>query len=97
MPRQVLLDVRIVPEKLAKLRHEDRVCRIFGRRDADSAGGPFAKLAQRYKFRLDLLEARSDGPHEALARFCGRDAARGAGQKPNAEARFELADGLAKR
>ena len=58
------------------------------------AGGLLAKLAHGREFRLDLLKAGADGPHKALARFGGRDASRGAGQKPDAEARFELADSL---
>ena len=38
-----------------------------------------------------------DGAKQAFARFRRRDAARGAGQQPDAEPRFELADGVAQR
>ena len=70
---------------------------MLGGRDADGAGGFLAKFAQGRDLRLDLLESRAQGAEQAFARFRRGDAARGAGQQPDAEPRFELADGVAQR
>ena len=70
---------------------------MFGGRDPNGAGGLLAKLAHGRELGVDLLEPRTHGAKQALARFRRRDAARGAGQEPNAEPRFEFADGVAQR
>ena len=58
-------------------------------RDADGAGGLVAQLAQRGQLGVDLLEARPDGPQQALAGLGRRDAAGGAGQQPQPEPLLE--------
>ncbi len=42
-------------------------------------------VAECGEFRLDLVQARADGAEQPLARFCRRNAAGIACQKPNAE------------
>ena len=46
---------------------------------------------------LDLVEARAERVQETLAGCGRRDAARGAGQKPDAEPGLEFAHGVAQR
>ena len=52
---------------------------------------------ERRKLGLDLFEPRAERVQEALARVRRRHAARGAGQQPDAEPRFERAHGMAQR
>ena len=52
---------------------------------------------ERGQLGVDLVEARTHGPQQALARLGRRDTARGAGQEPKAEPRFEAADRVAQR
>jgi hypothetical protein len=90
-------DVRILTQELRNLGQKDRIGRIFSGCDANGAGGLLPKFAYRGQLGLDLLNPRSDGADQAFARFGQRDAARRAGQKPNAKPRFELTDSLAQR
>ncbi len=76
---------------------EWRLRRILGARDPDGAGGLVAKVTHGGKLGVDLLEARTNVLKQAFARLRGCDAARGAGQQPNAEARFKFANGVAER
>ena len=68
---------------------------MLGRRDADGASRLLAQFRDGRNFGVDFFEPRPDGPQEPLARFGRRDAARGTGQKPDAQPRLKLADGLA--
>ena len=70
---------------------------MLARGDADGAGRLVAKLAQRGELGIDLVEARPDGPQQPLAGLGRRDAARGAGQQPQAEPLLQPADGVAER
>jgi hypothetical protein len=88
-------DVGIVAQQLFKLRQQDRVCRIFGCRDANATGRLVAKLAERRKLGLNLLKARAEALHEPLARLRRRDPACCAGEQPDAKPRLELAHGMA--
>ena len=54
-------------------------------------------LTQSLELGLDLLKPRAHGVQQAIARFRWRDAARGAGQEPNSQSRFESPDGVAER
>ena len=47
--------------------------------------------------RLDLVQRGADGLHEPLAGFRRRDAAGRAGQQAQAQARLQIAHGLAQR
>ena len=68
---------------------------MLARRDADGAGGLLPQLAQRRQFGVDLIERGPTVAEQAFARLGRRDAARGAGQQPKPEPRFESADGVA--
>ena len=50
-------DVRVFSQQRRKLRDEDCLGRIFGRRDPNGAGGLLPKLTYGGDLRLDLVEA----------------------------------------
>ena len=87
----------IVRQELRQRGPEDRLGGVLAGRDADGAGGLLAQLAQRGELGVDLVEPRADGAEQALARLGRRDAARGAGQQPQAEPLLQPADGVAQR
>ena len=91
------LDVWIRGQQLRELRQKDRVGRVFGRGDADDAGGLLTQIAHGREFCIDLLKARANALKQALAGLRRRDAAGGAGEQPHAEARLELANGVTER
>jgi hypothetical protein len=62
---------RIVAQELAELRQQDRIRRIFGRRDPNGSGGLFAKVAYGRKLGLDLLEPWAERVQKALAAAVG--------------------------
>ena len=66
---------------------------MFGRGDADCAGGLVAQLADRGQFGLDLLEPRTDVEDQPFPRLGGSDAARGAGEEADAQSRLQVAQG----
>ena len=62
--------------------------------DTDASDGLFAKLGYGRQRLIDLVEPRLHIAHQALAGFARRASACRASQKSDAEACFELADGL---
>lgn len=71
------------------------VDRVIRRRDPDVAGGLVAKLAQCVDLSVDFLEVWGDPSEKPLASLGRRHGSRRAAQKPDAEPRFELTDGVA--
>jgi hypothetical protein len=66
-------------------------------RDPDRAGGLLPEFTQGLELGFDLLQPRTHGPEQALARLGRCNAAGGAGQEANAKPRFKAADGMAQR
>ncbi len=91
------LDVRMVGQESLQGGPEHRFGRVLVRRDADGAGGLRTELAQRGQLGVDLVQPGAHGPQQAFARVGRRDAARGAGQQPDAEPLFESTDRVAER
>jgi hypothetical protein len=91
------LDVRIFSKELCNLGQKDRVRRIFGSCDPNSARGLLSKFAHGGQLGVDFLNSWGDGADQAFARLGQRNAARRSGQKANAKPRLELTDGLAQR
>jgi hypothetical protein len=89
------LDIRIFTQELRKLRHKNRIRRMFGGCDPNSAGGLRPKLADRRHLGLDLLESGAHRVKQPLARLRRRDTPRGTGQEPNSQPSLELADRVA--
>ena len=84
------LDVRVVAAAACAIAgHRTASAGMLAGRDADRAGGFFAQFAQRGEFGVDLVEPRADRAQQPLARLGRRDAARRAGQQPNAEPLLE--------
>ena len=70
---------------------------MFGRGDAEGAGWLVAQLGQGGKLGVDLLQFRRHRSQQALAGLRRRDAARGAGQQPQAEPLLQPADRMRER
>ena len=90
-------DVRVVGQQLASAGQRIVIGRVLARRDADGAGGLLASSLSAASSASISSKRGADGAQQALARLGRRDAARGAGQQPEAEPLLQPADGVAER
>ena len=83
------------PTGVRQLGPENGVGGMLGGRNANGAGGFVPKRTQGRQLGFDLLKSRTHGQEEAFACLGRGDAARGAGQEPNAKPRLKRPDGVA--
>jgi len=70
---------------------------VPGGGDANGACGLIVQFAQGQQFGVDFGESRPQGPHQALARLGGRDAAGGARQQSQPQPGLQPAHRMAQR
>ncbi|MCY1544627.1 hypothetical protein D9M68_805240 [compost metagenome] len=89
------LDIGVVRQHLGQPGPEYGVDGMLGGRDANIASRLVAQIAQGRQLAVDFLEARGQGPQQALACLGGRYAAGGTGQQAQIKTGFEGANGVA--
>lgn len=79
------LDVGTARQELCQRRPKDRLRRMLARGDAHRAGRRLTQCGERRQFGVDLVKARPDRAEQPFAGLRRRDAAGGAGEKPQAQ------------